>query len=262
MNASSRRFHIWRRAGVVLSTILVLALAAPACAGEGDAGSGWGETYLGAHAGFGRAKNRITDVDGFANWGNAGAVLAYEDSGFLAGALIGKKLRIGGVPLRVELDATFGDISARSNRLDPAGLDETVVSEYRWLAAARVGVERPIGPATVFVSGGVAAARVENSVTDIDFGSNMPPRMDPDDSFHDLSTEIGWAIGLGLEVPLAESWTLRIEGAYMDFGRSTHYVNRSGDNRCGPEMPMRPCPYHIDAEFASARLAVIYRFSW
>ena len=107
-------------------------------------------------------------------------------------------------------------------------------SESRWIATARAGIERSIDPATVFASGGIAAARIENSVIDIDSGPNMPSRMDPDDSFRDGSTEIGWVIGLGVEAPLADAWTLRLGGSYLDFGRSTHYVNRSGDNRCGP----------------------------
>lgn len=260
MNANLRRCGALRRAVIALSTYLMLAFAAPASAGENGAAFEWAATYAGAYAGFMRTENRILDVDGFANWGNSGSVLGYEDSGFLAGGLIGTKLRLGGLPLRVEVDATFGDVSAASNRLDPQGMDETVESEFRWIATARVGIERPVGPVTAFISAGMAAARLENSVTDIDFSSNTPPRFDPDDSFRDVSTEIGWTIGLGLEFPLADSWTLRIEGSYMDFGRSTHYVNRSGDNRCGPEKPRRACPYHIDVDMVSARLVFIYRF--
>ena len=179
-------------------------------------------------------------------------------------ALVGKKFEIGGMPLRIELDGTFGGLSAASNRLDPnpGGLDETVKSESRWIATARAGIEQPIDPATVFASGGIAAARIENSVTDIDSGPNMPSRMDPDDSFRDGSTEIGWVIGLGVEAPLADAWTLRLGGSYLDFGRSTHYVNRSGDNRCGPGVPRRPCPYNIENNLGIVRLAIIYRFGW
>ena len=254
------RCGAWRRVVIALSIILTLAFAAPASAGEGDAGFGWASTYAGAYAGFARTENRIVDVDGFANWGNAGSALDYRDSGFLAGGLIGAKFHLGGLPLRVEVDATFGDVKAASNRLDPQGMDETVDSDIRWMATARAGFEQPIGPVKAFVSGGIAAARFEHSVTDIDFSSDAPPRFDPDDSFRDVTTEFGWTIGLGFEFPLADSWTMRIEGSYMDFGRSTHYVNRSGDNPCGPGMPRRACPYHIDAELASARLVFIYRF--
>ena len=70
--------------------------------------------------------------------------------------------------------------------------------------------------------------------------------MDPDDSFHDSSTDIGWVTGLGVEAPLTNAWTLRLEGSYLDFGRRIQHVNRSGNGRCGPGNPRRPCPYNID----------------
>ena len=240
----------------------MLADGGPANAGSSDAAFDWKGTYVGVFAGGGRTDNQIVDVDGFANWGNPGSVVDYDDFGFVVGALVGKNFEIGGVPLRIELDGTFGGLSAASNRLDPnpGGLDETVKSEFRWIATARAGIDQSIGPATVFASGGIAAARIENSVTDIDFGPNMPARMDPDDSFRDGSTEIGWVIGLGVEAPMVDAWTLRLEGSYLDFGRSTHHVNRSGNNRCGPGMPRRPCPYNIENNLGIVRLAIIYRF--
>ena len=69
-----------------------------------------------------------------------------------------------------------GKVSATSNRLDPEGLDETVQSVCCQIATARAGIEQPVGAATIFAAGGLAAARIEHSVTDIDFGPNMPPR--------------------------------------------------------------------------------------
>ena len=214
----------------------------------------------GVFAGSGRADNRIVDAEGFANWGNPGWAVDYGDAGFIGGALVGKKFEVGNVPLRIELDGTFGSLSATSNRLDPEGLDETVKSEFRWIATARAGIEQAVGPATVFASGGLAAARIVNSVTDIDFGPDMPSRIDPDDSFRDSSTEFGWVIGLGVETLLADAWALRLEGSYLDFGRSTHYVNRSGDGRCGPGNPRRPCPYNVENKLGIVRLAIIYHF--
>ena len=227
---------------------------------SGDAALRWGETYAGVFAGSGSAYNRIVDVDGFANWGNPGSTVDYDDAGFVVGALVGKKFEIGGAPLRVEVDGTFGDMSANTNKLDPEGLDETAESEFPWIVTARAGIEQAVGRATVFATGGLAAARIDNSVTDIDFGRDMPARMDPDDSFRDSSTEIGWVIGAGVETSLADAWALRIEGLYMDFGRSTHYVNRSGNNRCGPENPRRSCPYDVENRLGIVRLAIIYSF--
>ena len=228
--------------------------------GSDDGIFAWAATYGGVFAGFGQADNRIIDVDGFANWGNPGSTVDYDTSGFIGGALIGKQFKIGGVPLRIELDGMVGKVSATSNRLDPEGLDETVQSACCQIATARAGIEQPVGAATIFAAGGLAAARIEHSVTDIDFGPNMPPRMDPDDSFRDRSTAIGWGIGLGVEAPLAEAWTVRLEGSYLDFGRSTHDVNRSGDGRCGPGMPRRPCPYTIEHQLGIVRMAIMHRF--
>ncbi len=260
MKDNSRRGSTWRRAAVALPVLLMLAGAGPAGAGSDDAGFDWTGAYMGAFVGFGGADNRIVDVDGFANWGNPGSAVDYHDSGFVGGALLGKKFEIGGVPLRVELDGTFGGLSAASDRLDPVGLDETVKSEFRWVATARAGIERSVGPATLFASGGPAAARIDHSVTDIDFGPNMTTRVDPDDSFRDGTTKVGWVIGLGVEAPLADGWTVRLEGSYLDFGRSTHYVNRSGNNSCGPGMPRRACPYDIDNKLGIVRLGIIRRF--
>ena len=246
----------------MLSALLMPAFADSASAGRDDTAFDWAGAYAGVFAGLGRTDNRIVDVDGFANWGNPGSVVDYDNSGFIGGALIGQKFEIGGVPLRIELDGTFGGVSATSNRLDPEGLDETVKSEFQWIATARVGIEQPLGPTTVFASGGLAAAQINNSVTDIDFGPNMPTRIDPDDSFRSGSVEIGWVIGLGAEANLADAWTLRLEGSYMDYGRDTHYVNRSGGGRCGPGMPRRPCSYNIENKIGIVRLVIIHRFGW
>ena len=228
--------------------------------GSDDGIFAWAGTYVGVFAGFGQADNRIVDVDGFANWGHPGSTVDYDTSGFVGGALIGKQLKIGGVPLRIEFDGMVGSVSGTSNRLDPEGLDETVQSACCRIATARAGIEQPVGTATVFVSGGLAAARIEHSVTDIDFGPNMPPRMDPDDSFRDRSTASGCVIGFGVEAPLADAWTVRLDGSYLDFGRSTHDVNRSGDGRCGPGMPRRPCPYTIEHQLGTVRMAIMHRF--
>ena len=259
-------------AAVVLPALAMLATPGPARAEDGVATVGGAGIYAGVFAGLGRADNRVVDVDGFSNWGNPGWAVDYDDAGLAGGALIGRRFEIGGAPLRVELDGTFGDMSAKTNRIDPGNPDdpdETVESKFRWVATARAGVERAVGPATVFVSAGLALARIENSLTDLDRGLDRsfdPPRptpwrMDPDDSFRDGSTEFGWVIGAGVETSLSGAWTLRLEGSYLDFGESTHHANRSGNNRCcGAGTPRRPVSYRIENKLGIVRLALIHRF--
>ena len=269
-SASGRGFM--RRLAVVVLPALAMMLApsGPARAEGGAPASADGSgTYMGVFAGMGRADSRIVDVDGFANWGTPGWTVDYSDTGFVGGALIGRKFKVAGMPLRAEIDATFGRLSAKDNRLDPTptGGDETAMTKFRWIATARAGVERTIGRATVFAAAGLAAARIDRSVTDLDrsvdpaTGQPTPWAPDPDDSFREDSTNVGWVIGAGLETPLADSWTLRLDGSYLDFGTETHYVNRSSDGRCcGPGTPRRPAAYQLENKVGILRLALIYRF--
>lgn len=257
---ASRRGSEWRSALVALAGLFMLANGLPASAENNDATLKRTETYAGVLGGVWRSDNQIVDVDGFANWGHPGSIFDYRNTGFVGGGLIGRKLTLGGVPLRIELDGTFGDLSAKTRQLDPLGLDETAEARFRWVTTARAGIEQVIDGATVFATGGLATAGITNSVTDIDFSPDMPPEVDPDDSFHDSSTEIGWVIGGGIETPLTAAWSLRFEGSYVDFGRGTHQVNRSGNNRCGPGNPRRPCSYNVENKLGIVRWAIIYRF--
>ena len=260
------RFALGRGFAPRSASVAVIALALLTGAGSSGADDGSvtldrAGAYAGVFAGSGWMGNRLVDVDGFANWGNPGASVDYNSNRAVGGALVGREFELDGTRLRVEVDATFGDLSASSNMLDPEGLDETVKTDVRWLATARVGVEESIGPATVFATAGLATARIDRSVKDIDFFEDMSERVDPDDSFSDRSTEFGWVIGVGVEVPLSDSWTLRLDGSYVDFGRSTHYVNHSGDNRCcGTGTPRRPVSYDIANRLKIVRAAIVYRF--
>ena len=256
-----RQGAAWNTVVLVFAVFFMLLSGEPARAGSdgNPIDFVWGEMYAGVFAGYARMNNRLVDVDGFANWGHPGSGSNYNDDGFAGGVLVGKKFGIGRVPFRIEVDGTFGDLSADTNTLDPEGLDETAKAEFRWSVTTRAGIEQALGRSTIFVTGGLAIARIANSVTDIDF---PPTRVDPDDSFRDSSTEIGWVIGAGIETPLVDAWTLRLEGSYMDFGSSTYDVNRSGNNRCGPGGPSRPCPYHVEHSLGLVRLALIYPFRW
>ena len=259
---------------------MVLAAALPlACAGGGSAlASGPDGPYAGVFLGAGRVDGRIVDVDGFARWGMPGAAAGYRRAGFVAGALIGRKFGLGGARLRVELDAGFGGLSAKTDGLDPPrprtvptclmGGDETAEARVHWTAAVRAGIEWEMGPATVFATAGPAAARIEESLTDLDQsldpgGASCTQRVDTDDSFRGAAARIGWTIGLGVETPLAEGWTLRLEAAHLDFGRRTYAANLRADGRCcGPGTERRPVSYRVANRLGVLRLGILRRFDW
>ena len=162
------------------------------------------DKYAGVFIGPGFMKNRITDVDGFADWGNPGSVSKYDDTGFVGGVLVGRKFDVGGLTLRMELDGALTNVSASTDKLDPEGLDETAESEFSWIVSARGGVEQAVGRVTVFVTTGLAFAGISNSVTDIDSGDSGS-MVDPDDSFSKDSTEVGWVVGAGAEAALSNA---------------------------------------------------------
>ena len=220
------------------------------------------ERYIGFFVGSGKTLNKHIDSEGFANWGYPDSSSDYEDNQAVGGILIGKK-NINNSPLRIEFDGMLGKISASTNQLDPKGLDETAKTEVLWLVTARAGLDKELGPATLFVNGGVALAQIRNSVTDMDYKPDGSLHFDPDDSFADDSVEVGWVIGLGAEFPISkneEGWTLRLEKFHADFGEKTYKVNRSGNNRCGWEGPYRACNYNIDNDIRVFRLLVYRSF--
>lgn len=250
----------WRGSILAVTALSVMVTGKPMIAASDDSVADEARTYTGIFVGSGLLGNEIVDVEGFANWGQPGYTLGYGDNRFVAGALFGTRVRLGGVRLRIEFDGTFGDLSAKSNRLDPAGLDETAGSDIHWIATGRVGFELPVGGATVFATIGLAATRITNFVTDIDSGRDVLPHLDPDDSFRTGSTGLGPVIGAGIEAPLAGAWRLRVEGSFLDFGWSTHTVNHSGNNSCGPGNPRRPCPYEVRNQMGMIRFGLIHRF--
>lgn len=243
----------WRYAAVCLSAAL---------GSFPNAVNAASEIYAGVFAGAADARNRIVDVDGFSSRA-PGFAVRYDDPGFVGGVLVGRKL--DGLPVRIEIDVGSADLSAATKGVDPKVLDETAASKVRWFATARAGVEHALGPAAIFATAGLAAAQIENSLTDLDRrlvdGVPTPWRMDPDDSFRDRSTRIGWVIGVGAETALADAWTLRLEGSYMNFGGRTHTVNHSADASCIRGGEKRVCTYRVENSLGLLRLAIIRKFA-
>ena len=202
--STSRFVPRLRHAALALAAFALLAAGAGSAKAGGDDGESlWGGSYAGVFVGFGQADNRIVDVEGFANWGEPGWAVDYDESAPVGGALIGTTLAIGGMPLRLELDAMTGGggLAASDNTLDPEGLDETVETSFGWIVTARAGVEYALAEGmALFATAGIAAAQIERAVTDIDSPDDgTPPYVDDDDSFSDDSTAVGWVIGAGVE---------------------------------------------------------------
>lgn len=216
--------------------------------------------YIGFSLAHASGVNEIVDEKGFANWGQTGYTVDYEDTGFAGSVMVGREILACGTNFRFEADATIANVVASSNQLDPRGLDETVVAEVRWLSSVKAGVVQPFGANAISAAFGVAIGSIENSVTDIDFGPGVPDRVDPDDSFSDDSVKVGTVFQLALERCMSDRWSVRLEAQFYDLGRTRHYVNRIGDARCGPGRTREPCPYSVDNKFEFLRFSVTRSF--
>ena len=244
-------------AAPLLAAFLAIGGAAAAAGDSGKAESGNG-AYFGLFASGVRSANEITDITGFANWGSTGHKTSFRGQRLGGSALFGQSFTAAdGMPLRMELDATFGSFAGKSDLLDPGDRDETGRVEYKWMASARVGTERQIRNVTAFITGGVAFAKTTKSITDIDFSDTAPAAVDPDDSFSSSDTDVGWVVSLGIEAPVADGWSVRLESVYMNFGSSTHNVNHSGGGRCGPGGERMPCPFRFDSDVRMVRIGFV-----
>ena len=262
---TGNRVHTRRAHGRRLASALVslLAVVGTAQAQNGTVGSGQARSYIGAFAGLGSVDVRMTDIDGFTGSnGVPGQTFDYDDTGLAAGVVVGRYFHLGRVQLLFEADGAFSGLRAATGQLDPVGLDETAAAELHWVGTARIGVRRSLGRVGVFVAGGVSIAGISNSFTDLDPGMDGRAQVDPDDSFDDRPTRVGWVAGVGIETPVADAWTLRLEGLYEDFGETVHQAeNRLGVNTgvCGPAQLPSPCRYGFDQRFALLRLVLVRR---
>ncbi|WP_419947597.1 outer membrane protein [Candidatus Palauibacter sp.] len=248
-------------ASALISLLATMGVVGVAQAQDGTDGSGQAGSYIGAFAGLGSLDVRMTDLDGFTGSnGVPGQAFEYDDAGLAAGVVAGRYFNLGRVRLLFEADGAFSGVSATAGQLDPAGMDETAAAELRWAGTARIGVRRSLGRVGLFVAGGVSVAGISNSFTDLDPGTDDRLQLDPDDSFDERPTRVGWVAGVGVEAPVAGAWTLRLEGLYNDFGETVHQAeNRRDVNAgvCGPAGLPSPCRYGFDQRLALLRLVLV-----
>ena len=220
------------------------------------------DRFAGIFIDSGGSGNQLIDITGFANWGKPGSVSNYDSNYKGGGILLGKSFEYNNIPLRFETRFHASKPKAQTNQLDPAAGDETAFAEFEQLSSFRLGIEQEFGSGTkLIVNAGLAYSNISNFVIDIDFSQTYPDGIvDPDDSFSDTSSKLGWVIGLDLETPISDLWAFRLGGSLFDFGKDTYYVNTSGNNSCGRGGEREPCPYLVHNSLFTAYLALIRKF--
>ena len=141
--------------------------------------------YAGLFAGSGRTRGRSVDVDGFSNWGMPGFTVDYHDAGFAGGRPDREALRDRAPASQVRVGRHDRRPAGkhRSARPRGPGRDRGIgVSMDRDGACRRSST--PSGRSRSLPPRGSAAARIDNSVSDLDRsvgpgGVPTPWRFDP-----------------------------------------------------------------------------------
>ena len=253
------------RRALASALVSLLAVVGTAQAQDGTVGSGQAGSYIGVFVGPGSLDVRMTDIDGFTGSnGVPGQAFEYGDTGLATGVMVGRSFRLGGVQLLFEADGAF---SGRVGHPRTVGSGRHGRNGVGGAALGRDGAHRPSEVPRprrrAFVAGGMSVAGISNSFTDLDPGTDGRLQPDPDDSFDERPTRVGWVAGVGIEMPVASAWTLRLEGLYNDFGETVHQAeNRLDVNAgvCGPAGLPSPCRYGFDQRLALLRLVFVRHF--
>lgn len=134
-----------------------------------------------------------------------------------------------------------GDISLLTNE-NQLEMKQTVEADYDWFATARARAGYDMDGTLIYGTGGIALLRA-----DFDGAGNI----DVDAGKHS-ETFVGWTAGGGIERMIGESWSLRLEAFYADFGSESFSLS---DNDIGDEVDTE-----IDADMFVIRTGVSLRF--
>jgi outer membrane immunogenic protein len=179
----------------------------------------WGGFYLGAHAGYGWARDPFNNVF----LGNDGVNLSGVDSrGFVGGVQAGANWQSGRVVGGLEIDLSDSEIKGSATHVvpGPGTLDQvTQTDKTDWFGSARARIGYLVTPGLLlYGTGGPGWARM---VTDQETVSTDAVRAPPviATSLVTPSWMFGWTAGAGLEARLWNTnWLARVEYLHYDFG--------------------------------------------
>jgi len=163
----------------------------------------------------------------------------FDSNGGIVGATAGTNVQSGNLVLGVE-----GDISAASKKgsafeFPPTGAFSNEVRE-RWLSTFRGRVGYARDNWLFYVTGGGAAANVENSVTG-------PPGAMSETHWH-----WGWTAGGGVEVKVTQDWSAKVEYLYVGLQDKSYFT----------PVPAFPGNQSVRLDDHIVRVGVNYKLPW
>ena len=167
----------------------------------------------------------------------AGYRKTQSDVGFTGGVQAGYNYQWGAIVTGVEADINAADVSSRRNgsgslsfggATGTEALSSKSSTDYFGTLRGRLGYV-PMERMMVYGTGGLAYGDV-NSRTSAAFTTNVPGLGSFSSSYTGgrSETQLGYAVGAGIEYALTDNVTLKGEYLYVDLGRTTNNVVGSG----------------------------------
>ena len=185
----------------------------------------WTGAYMGVHGGVAALRSTTYDLDGFGPFvffaAGTGSVTQNRTSG-LAGGHVGYNWQSRRLVYGVEADiaGAFGgnaDVTLNQDLFGGTIFQQTYSTELKWLSTFRGRAGLELDGTLAYVTAGLAVAGIRNRWGQ-GFTDGTP--LEFSDRFVDTGARFGWTVGGGIEHRFSPNWSARLEGLFMDFGRS------------------------------------------
>jgi outer membrane immunogenic protein len=183
----------------------------------------WNGFYIGGHTGVAVGKTSTSNNAPYGGFDAGGTPLSYNlhPAGIFGGGQLGYNWQRGVYVFGVEADIGYLGLN---DSISPAPGNYVAV-QYGWYGTitGRLGLAM-YDRLLTYVKGGAAVASITNSAGALT-GAGV---VDPTDYSETKKTRWGWTVGSGFEYALNQTWSVKSEYMYMNFGKF-NATNLDGD---------------------------------
>jgi outer membrane immunogenic protein len=228
----------------------------------------WSGFYIGANGGYGwnadvRGGSNVSSFADDAGPTGTSPVKSFDSNGGFGGVQIGRNWQVNRLVLGVETDIQWSGIKGSGSAhagADPHGAgadvtaDANAKSELDWFGTVRGRVGYSFDRALVYATAGLAYGGVKDTLSLKEGGT------DGSTGFRSTSkdnTEVGVALGAGLEYALTPAWSLKGEYQYLDLRHFSEAVAIPAD-RAGNSASASS---NGDHTYHTVRVGINYHFA-
>jgi outer membrane immunogenic protein len=192
----------------------------------------WDGPYIGIHGGVVKHESIAYDLDTFVIFPTRD-VVPVRHTGGLFGAHIGFNWQQRSLVYGLEADLSGvwhkgDDVTFTATGEENPAFQQVFSSRLRWLSTFRFRAGLDHQGTMAYVTAGVALAGIRDR-----WGSGLTDGDVPAFAFQfeNNDVRVGWTVGGGIEHKATPNWSVRLEGLYVDLGRTTATFN--GTNGTG-----------------------------